>query len=206
MMPITGMTSLLILGFGGHARSLADVAIAAGVSRLLFLEPLARAGEGFAGFQAVTSLPANLTGEWFAFPASGDNARREDQCVDAPFPLTRLVSPDATVGLEAEIGEATFLARHAHVGPLTRIGRGVILNTGSITDHESVVGDFSHISVNATVAGRCRIGRRVMLGAGATVIDAVTVCDDVTIGAGAAVVADITEPGTYVGVPARRIA
>ena len=33
----------------------------------------------------------------------------------------------------------------------------------------------------------------------------VTVCDDVVIGAGSVVTKDITEPGTYVGNPARRL-
>ena len=33
----------------------------------------------------------------------------------------------------------------------------------------------------------------------------VTITDDVTVGAGAAVVKDITEAGVYVGVPARRM-
>jgi len=33
----------------------------------------------------------------------------------------------------------------------------------------------------------------------------VTVCDDVVIGAGAVVTKDITEPGTYVGNPAKKI-
>jgi acetyltransferase-like isoleucine patch superfamily enzyme len=45
----------------------------------------------------------------------------------------------------------------------------------------------------------------VFLGAGATVIDGTTIADDVTVGAGATVVSDIREPGTYVGSPARRL-
>lgn len=34
----------------------------------------------------------------------------------------------------------------------------------------------------------------------------VRICEDVTVGAGAVVVGDITESGTYVGVPARKVA
>lgn len=39
------------------------------------------------------------------------------------------------------------------------------------------------------------------IGAGATVSNNITICNDVMIGAGAVVVKDIMEPGTYVGVP-----
>jgi acetyltransferase-like isoleucine patch superfamily enzyme len=61
------------------------------------------------------------------------------------------------------------------------------------------------VSVNATVAGRCRVGDRVFLGAGSVVIDGVSIADDIVIGAGAVVVDDLHESGTYVGAPARRV-
>ena len=44
-----------------------------------------------------------------------------------------------------------------------------------------------------------------MIGAGATVIQDVTVCPGCLIGAGSTVVADIDSPGVYAGNPARRI-
>lgn len=47
-----------------------------------------------------------------------------------------------------------------------------------------------------------RIGNRVSVGTNATILP-VTICDDVVIGAGAVVTKDITEPGIYVGNPAR---
>lgn len=196
---------LLILGFGGHARSVGDLALACGRQRLLFLDPQAKKGESFAGFEAVAALPSKLTGTWAAFPAAGENRRRERQCAETPFVLTTLVAPSAGIGVEARLGVGTLVARNAHVGPLAEIGVGVILNTGCIVEHECVVGDFSHVSVNATLAGRGRIGRRVLVGAGAVVIDGISVCDDVVIGAGAVVVDDIDESGVYVGVPARRV-
>ena len=47
-----------------------------------------------------------------------------------------------------------------------------------------------------------KIGNRVSVGTNATILP-VTICDDVVIGAGAVVTKDITEPGIYVGNPAR---
>jgi serine acetyltransferase len=46
----------------------------------------------------------------------------------------------------------------------------------------------------------------VFLGAGAVVIDSISVASNVIIGAGGVVVAAIHSPGSYVGVPVRRIA
>lgn len=51
-----------------------------------------------------------------------------------------------------------------------------------------------------------RFGDNVVIGAGSVVIGPVDICDNVTIGAMSLVNKSITEPGVYVGVPARRIA
>ena len=67
------------------------------------------------------------------------------------------------------------------------------------------VGDHSHIAPHATICGRSRIGNNVFCGASSTVIDKINICDDVVIGAGAVVINDIIESGTYIGVPAKRI-
>jgi UDP-N-acetylbacillosamine N-acetyltransferase len=196
---------LYLLGFGGHARSVADVAVAAGITQLVFVDANAKPGESFADFPAIVALPAKPEAGWQLFPASGDNRQRQEQVANASLPVATLIAPIAYLGLRAEILSGAFIAHHAHIGPAARIGCGTIVNTGALVDHESVVGDFSHVSVNATVAGRCRIGSFVMVGAGATVIDRIRICDNVTIGAGATVVRDIVEPGTYVGTPARRL-
>lgn len=49
------------------------------------------------------------------------------------------------------------------------------------------------------------VGDNVVVGAGAVLIGPITICNNVLIGAMSLVNFDITEPGVYVGVPARRI-
>jgi len=204
------MTSrgLLILGYGGHARSIGDVALDLGIPDLAFVEAGARADEQFMGFRVHTTIADSLPEGWSAFPAAGDSAvrlRQINEISARALAMERLVSRRAYVGVGATVEPGTFVGHHAHVGPMAAIGRGVMINTAAVVDHESVVGDFTHIAVNATVAGRCRIGRRVFLGAAATVIDHISIADDVVIGAGSTVIDDITEPGVYVGSPARRV-
>jgi sugar O-acyltransferase (sialic acid O-acetyltransferase NeuD family) len=199
---------LLILGFGGHARSVGDVALDLGIPALAFVEAGARAGEEFAGFPVRTAIPDSLEEEWRVFAAAGDNAERRRQIEDTAargLPTTRLISKRAYLGTGAIVQDGSFVAHHAHIGPLASVGRGTIINTAAVVDHESRIGDFTHISVNATVAGRCRIGNMVFLGAGAIVIDRIRIVDRVVIGAGATIIDDITEPGIYVGSPARRV-
>ena len=84
-----------------------------------------------------------------------------------------------------------------------KIGQGCIINTASSVDHDCVLGDFVHVAVGAHLCGTVTIGNATWIGAGATVSNNVNICGECTIGAGAVVVKDITEPGTYIGVPAR---
>lgn len=198
---------LLIIGFGGHARSVADVALDLGIAELAFIDAQARPGEQFAGFSARQEMPPELPEGWLAFPAAGDNGARAQQIADLSsrgFPVCTLVSKRAYVGVGAAIGEGAYVAHGAHLGPDARVGRGTIINTGAVVDHESTIGDFTHVSVNTTIAGRCRIGSYVMVGAGATVIDRTSVGDNIVVGAGSTVIRNIAEPGVYVGCPVRR--
>ena len=57
----------------------------------------------------------------------------------------------------------------------------------------------------AIVSGNVDIKDRVYLGTNSTIIEKKRICDDVTIGANGVVVRDIINPGTYVGVPVKKI-
>src|SRR6185369_10618912 len=91
---------LVILGFGGHARSVADVALAAGFEQLIFVEPTASPGESLWGHPVRTTFDGPLPQEWQAFPASGDNRVRQAQVMeiqDRGWPLATLIAPSATI-------------------------------------------------------------------------------------------------------------
>lgn len=49
------------------------------------------------------------------------------------------------------------------------------------------------------------MGEETWIGAGATVSNNVSICPDCMIGAGAVVIKDIKETGTYVGVPVKSL-
>lgn len=199
---------LVILGFGGHARSVADVALHLGIAQLKFVDANARAGEAFAGFPASTEIPDPLPDGWMVFPAAGDNTRRFAQFEEITrrgWPTMALVAKTAHVGYGARVAPGSFVASRAHLGPMASIGHATIINTHALVEHECSIGSCSHVAVNATIAGRCKVGDQVFVGAGATMVDGVRVTDHVVIGAGATVVSDIVEPGTYVGCPARRL-
>jgi sugar O-acyltransferase (sialic acid O-acetyltransferase NeuD family) len=119
------------------------------------------------------------------------------------FPL--IVSPDATVNERVSGGEGAVVMDGAVINSGAAIGRGAIVNTHSTIEHDVVLADWVHVAPGATVCGGVTVGPHSMIGAGATVIEGIKIAPCCVVGAGATVVNDLTEPGVYVGSPARPI-
>lgn len=203
-----GGGKIIVFGCGGHARSIINTLCEVCEREMILLvDEQAGRWERILRCETRASFVPQA-GDGYII-GLGDNEKRSRlyqhlrQCSAAD--CLSVVSLQASVGMEAKTGRGTYVAPGAYIGPEAEIGADTIVNTASVIEHETVVGDHTHIAPHATICGRSKIGSHVFLGAGATVIDGITVCDRVIIGAGAVVKENITEPGTYVGVPARRI-
>lgn len=98
--------------------------------------------------------------------------------------------------------------------PINVFGEGLsIPHYGTIVVHGNArIGRNCRLQEGVTIGATngsheaATIGDNCYFGSGAKVIGAVTIADDVAVGAGAVVTKDITEPGTsWAGVPARKI-
>ena len=194
---------LIIIGCGGHARSVLDVLLSdyPDISACI-VDENAVDGEMIFSLPVYKSMrPANEI-----FIAIGDNEKRFSHAkLIHDKDVRTIISSSAHIGKDAIVGKGVFIGNGAHLGPETKVGDYSIINTGSIVEHEVSIGKFCHIAPNVTISGRSRIGNNVFFGAGATVIDAVSICSNAIVGAGAVVVENIGEPGTYVGCPVRKI-
>jgi sugar O-acyltransferase (sialic acid O-acetyltransferase NeuD family) len=104
-----------------------------------------------------------------------------------------------------EIGEGTVISANCVIVCHYKLGNHVHFNIGTVLGHDSVVGDYCTTAPGAMIMGDCRIGERVYFGANSCCSQKITICNDVTIGLGAVVVRNISEPGTYVGIPVKKI-
>lgn len=201
--PMASKYDLIIYGCGGHARSVVDVLVCDRPDiSICLVDEHAAVDEIIAGFPVVRG---GVSGSG-CFIAIGDNHQRAALLKNCPEQnLVSIISSKSHVGKAAQIARGSFVGNFAHVGPEVVVGKGTIVNTGAVVEHETLIGALCHIGPNASISGRCKIGDLVFIGAGATVIDSTSICSEVIIGAGSVVVQSITEPGTYVGCPARRI-
>lgn len=204
---------LVLVGGGGHCRSVIEVAESAGRSVRCILDlpeylgtessgyPVAGTDDDMPRYAAECEFVVTLGSVGNAAP----RRRLHAMVRDAGGVLATLVAPTAFVSPRAVLGAGTVVLHQCVVNVNATIGEGCIINSGAIVEHDALVGDYSHISTGARVNGACRVGSGCFVGSGAVLVHGVSVCDNAVIGAGAVVAADITEPGVYVGVPARRI-
>ncbi|MCB1097960.1 MAG: N-acetyltransferase [Verrucomicrobiae bacterium] len=111
------------------------------------------------------------------------------------------IGPFVEIQKDVTIGARCRIQSHAFICELVTIGDDCFISHGAM-----FINDL--FSIGGPAKGRrdlwasTKIGNHVSIGTNATILP-VSICDNVVIGAGAVVTRDITEPGIYVGNPAR---
>ena len=104
-----------------------------------------------------------------------------------------------------QVGVGSFIGANSILTTNIKLGNHTLLNRGNHIGHDSVAGDFFSMMPNAVVGGNVTLGDNVYLGSCSNIREKINITSDVLIGMNAAVVKDITENGTYVGVPAKKL-
>ena len=193
---------LIIIGASGHGQVVADIALLNGYKDIVFCDDNPSLTECM-GFPIVGRTEDAVKMDGDKIVAIGDPEVRER--LQERINAVTLIHPNAVIGVTVTMGAGCVVMAGGIINPNTTIGKGVIINTSASVDHDCVIGDYAHIAVGAHVCGSVSIGKRTWIGAGATVRNNINICNDCMIGTGAAVVNDIDTPGTYVGVPAKKI-
>lgn len=203
---------LLIVGAGGHARVIAEIAM-----RQFPEADIAFLDDGVTG--EVDDLP--VLGRLDDLPryasepnlqvviGIGENRLRkvlaERNRTLERVAFATVVDPSAVISQRAELGAGTVVMPKVVANTGTRVGRHVILNTACSVDHDCVIGDFAHISPGAHLAGAVTVGEGAQVGVGASVIPGVRIGAWSVVGAGSVVVRDIPDGVVAYGVPARPV-
>ncbi len=201
---------LIITGASGHGKVIADIAIKMNKWKNIAFIDDNESIKTCMGFEVIGKTSEALKYKEIAdfFVAIGNNKIREkiqDKLQTSGLSVVSLIHPSAIVGTDVEIGIGTAIMAGVVINSSSKIGKGCIINTSSSVDHDNIIGDYVHVSPGVNLAGTVIIGEESWIGAGSTVINNLNICKQTTIGAGAVVIKDITESGTYVGIPARLI-
>lgn len=201
------MSKLLIIGAGGHAKVVCDVAKDY-YNDIVFADD-DKKGQVVLGCEVKFSVEEALNGEKTDFiVAIGDNSVRERlffKFAENGFNPVSLIHSSSIIGEGVEIGKGSVVFAGVVINPQASIGCGCIINTGASVDHDCEIGNFSHVCPGGRIAGSVKIGDRCFFGVGSSVVNNVVIASEVVFGAGAVVIKDVSEKGVYVGCPARKI-
>lgn len=193
------MKDVVILGASGHAHVIADIVKAEGNRVVAFLDDDLS--------QSDCSGPISDYSKYqnCEFVIGIGNADIREKLSQLNLKWHTAIHPSAIISDSASIYEGTVVMPNAVINVRSVVGKHCIINTGAIVEHDNNIGDYSHISVGAKSGGAVSIGKKCWIGIGSTVKNNVSICDSILVGAGAVVINDITQKGTYIGVPARLI-
>ena len=198
---------VIVIGAGGHAKVIADIVRKSGDNLVGFLDDTKEAGTEF--FDAFILGNTDSYGEYqdkeFII-AIGNNVIREQIALKLQgVSFYTAIHPTAVIAEGVCVGKGTCVMANAVINADAKIGKHCIINTASVVEHDNVIADYVHISPATALAGTVTVGKGAHIGIGAKVKNNTEICADVVVGAGAVVVKNIAEAGTYVGVPARKV-
>lgn len=109
----------------------------------------------------------------------------------------------ASMGEDVRVGPGAVICAGVRLTTNITLGRHVHLNLNSTVGHDAALGDYVTVNPLAAISGDVTLEDEVTIGTGATVNQGLHIRAAAMVGAGAAVVKDVPQGVTVVGVPAR---
>jgi sugar O-acyltransferase (sialic acid O-acetyltransferase NeuD family) len=179
---------LIIIGAGGHAVSVANVAISAGFELVCFVDA-SKKGERLLGLPIIADISEQINYLAFDYAiAIGDNASRERvfQIITSRYGSLKfppIIHATAAIESFSSLGSGSVVMPMAIVGPNSIVGNFCILNTRSSIDHDCIMHDFSSIGPHAVAGGRVSLFNRSAIAIGSSVKHGLTIGSDSILGA-----------------------
>jgi len=113
------------------------------------------------------------------------------------------IGPFVEIQKDVIIGNNTKIQSHSFICELVTIGNSCFISHGAMFIND-LFEEGKPAGGNKTLWRKTTIGDNVSIGTNSTILP-VSICSDVVIGAGSVVTKNITQPGIYVGNPARKL-
>ena len=210
------MKEIVIIGYGGHAKSLLDTIETVGKYRIAGIVKKNKTDVcSYHGYKIIGTdsdwEQIYLSGIQYACMGIGylgKGSVREELYIKLKkigFTFPPIIDPTSIVSKNVLIGEGSYIGKRVVINTDTIIGKMAIINTGAIIEHNCIVNDFSHIAVAAVLCGGVKMGKGCLIGANAVVCQGIKTGDASVVGAGAVVIKNVSAHSTVAGIPANII-
>ncbi len=190
-------TNIILIGGGGHCRSLIDVIEAEGSFTIAgIIDQKERIGEKVLGYEIIgcdEDLEKIFNDIKHAIVAVGQVKSPDiriniwERIKKIGFKTPTIVSPRAYVSKHAKIGIATVIMHDALVNANAIVGDNCIINSKALIEHDSQIANNCHISTGAIVNGGTIICEGTFFGSNAVAKESITIAAKSFIKAGSLV-------------------
>ncbi|WP_407399444.1 acetyltransferase [Anaerovibrio sp.] len=188
------MNDIVLVGFGGHAKSVADCIEREGKYHIVGYTDMREADSRYSYLgtddELHTIFGGGVKNAAIGIGYMGKGAVRQHLYATLKqigFYLPVITDPSAIVSNTAVVGEGTFIGKCAVINAEASIGKMAIINTKALIEHECVVDDFSHVAVGAVLCGQVKVGEGAFIGANSTVIQCRQIESNAIVPAGATI-------------------
>lgn len=202
--------NLILIGGGGHCKSVIEVAESAGYNILGILDRPEEVGKKVLAYEVIgidDDIPQFIDKAEFVIAVGciknpAIRVRIYNMIKKCGGKLATIVASTARVSRYATLGEGTVVMHQTVVNAGAQVGVNCIINTFCNIEHDVFIGDQSHISTGTIVNGDCKVGDRVFIGSQSVLVNGIEVGEDIVVGAGSVVRKSILDKGIYTGNPA----
>lgn len=207
---------VVILGAGGHARSVIDVLKSQGIYEIAGCvadvpdEVTHVPGLNEISILGNDNILPKLREQGFSniFVAIGSNklrAKLYNRVCEMGFCPINAISPYAYISPAVKLGRGVCVMPGAVLAVNSAVGDNTIINTRCSVDHDCHIGNHVHLAPGTTLSGTVQVGEGTQIGTGASVIDGMSIGSWSMVGAGSVVVREIPSSVVAYGVPAHVI-
>lgn len=116
-----------------------------------------------------------------------------------------IIHASCYVDTSTSIGYGNILLPGCIIDKGCKIGNNIFFNPGTIIAHDCEIKDHAFFGAGVNISGFVSVGYCCFFGTGTSTIDNITIGDNIRTGCGTIMNESINEPGTYAGIPARKL-
>jgi sugar O-acyltransferase (sialic acid O-acetyltransferase NeuD family) len=195
------MTPVLLIGGGGHCRSVIDVIESGELYQVAgIVQPASHGLTPILGYpvrgddDALPDLLSQIPCALVTVGQLKDSSLRQrlfSKLLELGAQTPIIVSPHAHVSRYAQVGRGTVVLHGALINAAARVGENCIINSMALVEHNARIGPHCHISTGARLNGDVEVGSGCFIGSGTVIYQGVTIGEGSVIGAGCVISCDV---------------